>query len=118
MGKFGEEEEEPGSERRRKYTGLGIRERRASRMPYFSLGEDRRGISRSRDICLKILITSLSGSKSPAPSASRFFHFRRPPGMRLAFDAAKKAENLAAFSAREIKRAAAEEREDSSAEEQ
>ena len=77
------------------------RERRAYRLPYFSLGfgNDRRGMS-GRD------------------EAS---HLSRPPGLRLAYDTAERNEKLAAFSAREVKRAEAEEKERddySSAEEQ
>ena len=63
------------------------------------------------DISLSIFITSMSGNKSLTSFAYGFFHFRRPPGLKLAFDAAKGMNDLAAFSARELKRAAAEERE-------
>ena len=60
---------------------------------------------------MAIFITSVSGSKSLASFTNRLFHLRRPSGFRRAFDAAEKNGSLAAFSAREVKRAAAEERE-------
>ena len=53
----------------------------------------------------------MSGSESLASFTNRLFHLSRPPGFRRAFDAAERMEDLAAFSAREVKRAAAEERE-------
>ena len=69
----------------------------------------------------EFFITFVSGSKSLAPFTNRTFHLSRPPGFRRAFDAVEGMEDLAAFSVREVKRAAAEERkidEYSSAEEQ
>ena len=59
---------------------------------------------------LMILNTSVSGIKSLTSFVYRFFHFRIPPDLTLAFDAAKEMENLAAFTGREVKRAATEER--------
>ena len=53
----------------------------------------------------------MSGSNSLASFTNRTFHLSRPPGFRRAFDAAKGMEDLATFIAREVKRAAAEERE-------
>ena len=53
----------------------------------------------------------MSGSESLVSFTNRFFHLSRLPGFRKAFDASKGMEDLAAFSAREVKRAAAEERE-------
>ena len=70
---------------------------------------------------MTIFITAMSGSKSLSPSTYRFSHFRKSPGYSMAFDKTEKMEDLAAFSAREVKRVAAEERERdeySSAEEQ
>ena len=43
----------------------------------------------SRDVSLTIFITSVSGSKGLASFAYRFFHFRRSPGLGLAFDEAE-----------------------------
>ena len=53
----------------------------------------------------------LAGSKSLSSFTNRFFHFSGPSGFRLVFDRPKRMEDLAAFSAREVKRAAAEQRE-------
>ena len=52
-----------------------------------------------------IFITSVSSSKSLGSFTNCTFHLSRPPGFRRAFNA-----NLSAFSAREVKRAVAEER--------
>ena len=60
------------------------RKRRASRLPCLSLGNDRRGASRSGDVSLTIFIASVSGSESLASFADRFFHLSRPPGFRMA----------------------------------
>ena len=87
-------------------------ERRASRLPCLSLGlgDDWRGASRSGDVSLAIFITSVSDSKSLASFTNRFFHLSRPPGFRGGrLMRPKGMEDLAAFSAREVKRAAAEE---------
>ena len=92
------------------------RKRRASRLPCLSLGDDRRGASRSGDVSLAIFITSVSGSESLASFTNRTFHLRRPPGFRRAFDAA---ERNGRFSHIQCQRAAAEERDEySSADEQ
>ena len=48
----------------------------------------------SRDENLTIFITSISGSESLASFTSRFFHFRRPSDLRLAFDAAERNEKF------------------------
>ena len=77
----------------------------------------------SRDVIVTIFITSMSSSKSLTSFACRFFHFRKPPGLRLTLTWPKGMENLAAFSARKVKRASVRERdverkEYSSAEEQ
>ena len=60
---------------------------------------------------MTIFITSVSGSINLPSFTNRFFHCRRQPGLSLVFDAAERMENLTTFSAREVKRAAAEERE-------
>ena len=39
---------------------------------------------------MAIFITSVSGSESLASFTNRFFHLRRPPGFRMAFDAAER----------------------------
>ena len=127
LGKEEDEEKELATERRKEYTDLGsdLGERQACRLPCFSLGfgDDRRGMSGNRDLSLTIFFTSMSGSKSFTTPPYSSFHFRRPPVLRLAFDAAKREEkeHLTAISARQVKIAAAEERERegySSAEEQ
>ena len=68
------------------------RKRRASRLPYLSLGlgNDRQGTSGSRDVSLTTFVVSISGSKNLASFTNRFFHFSRPPGLRLMLDAAEK----------------------------
>ena len=60
---------------------------------------------------MAIFITSVSGSEGLASFTNRTFHLSRPPGFRMASMLPKGIEDLAAFSAREVKRAAAEERE-------
>ena len=62
------------------------RDRKASRLPYLSLGDDRR----SGDVNLAIFITFVSGSKCLASFTNRFFYFSGPPGFRMAFDAAER----------------------------
>ena len=47
-------------------------------------------MSGSRGISLSIFIASTSGRKIITSFAYRFFHFIRPPGLRLAFDAAER----------------------------
>ena len=69
-------------------------------------------MSRGRDVSLTIFITFMSGSSSHASFANRFFHFRRPPGLGLPFDAADKNGKLAAFNDREVNRLVAEDREE------
>ena len=66
--------------------------RRASRLPCLSLdlGDDWRGASRSGDVSLAIFITSVSGSESLASFTNHLFHFSRPPGFRMAFDATER----------------------------
>ena len=68
------------------------RERRASRLPCLSLGlgNDRRSASRSGDVNLAIFITSVSGSECLASFTNRCFLLSRPPGFRMAFDAAER----------------------------
>ena len=63
-------------------------------MPCFSLGDDRRGTSGSRDISLTIFITSMSGSESLTSFDDRFFHLSGPLGLRFAFDAAERNERV------------------------
>ena len=65
---------------------------KSKRLPCLSLGlgDDRQSTSRSEDVSLTIVITSVSGSKSLTFFANRFIHFSRPPGFRMAFDAAEK----------------------------
>ena len=47
-----------------------------------------------QNVSLTIFITSMSGSKSLTSFAYRFFHFRRPSDLRLAFDAAERHERI------------------------
>ena len=98
MGKLGEEEdkeEEPATERRKKYSDLRLdlgERKQPSRLPCFSLGlsDDRRCTSGSENASLAIFITSVSGGKSLASFTNRFFHFSRLSGFRMVFDAAKR----------------------------
>ena len=80
MGKLGKEEE-PAIERRRECTDLG---------QIYEKERDRRGMSVSSDVSLTIFITCMSGRKSLAPFAYRFFHYRNPLGLSLAFDVAER----------------------------
>ena len=66
--------------------------RRASCLPClnFGLGNDRRGTTEAEIVSLAIFITSVSGSKSLASFTNRFIHLSRPPGFRMAFDAAER----------------------------
>ena len=92
---------------------LGERKRRASRLPCVNLGfgDNRLGMSESRDVSLTIFITSMSGSESLTSFTDCIFHCSRPSSLKLAFDAAKGMEDLAALGVREMKRAAAAETE-------
>ena len=66
--------------------------RKVCRLPCLILGfgDDRRSMSGSRDVNLTIFITSVSGSERLTPFTNRSFHSIVPPGLRLAFDAAKR----------------------------
>ena len=61
-------------------------------------------MSVSRDASLTIFITSMSGSKSLGSITNHFFHFRKPPDLRLAFAQLKGIETLVAFNASEVKK--------------
>ena len=61
-------------------------------------------MSVSRDASLTIFITSMSGSKSLGSFTNHFFHFRKPPDLRLAFARLKGIETLVAFNASEVKK--------------
>ena len=52
----------------------------------------------------------MSGSEGLASFANRFFHLSRPPDFKMAIDVGEKTKDLAALSAREVKRVAAGER--------
>ena len=79
-------------EKRHRFRVRFRKDRKARRLACFSLGfgDDRRGISGSRDVGLTIFIPSMSRSKSLMFFTNRFFDFRRPPGMRLSFDATER----------------------------
>ena len=47
-------------------------------------------MSASRDVSLAIFIAFVSGGNSFTSYTNHFFHFHGPPGMRLAFDEAKR----------------------------
>ena len=70
------------------------REGRASRLPCLSLGDDRQCTSKSGDVSLAIFIAFVSGSESLAFFTNRTFHLSRPPGFRMAFDAAERNRRL------------------------
>ena len=65
----------------------------------------------SGDVSLTIVITSVSSSESLESFTNRFFHMSRPPGFRNTFDAVKRNGRFGRIRVREVKRAAAEERE-------
>ena len=104
---------------------------KTSRLPCLShgLGNDRRGTSGSRDVTLMIFIAfvvSVSGSKSTCIVIHCFCEWQRKLNISFTLTACsssvdynalswhlmwpKEIENLATFSVREVKRAAAEER--------
>ena len=56
----------------------------------FGFGDDRRGMLKSKNVSLTIFIISMSSSKCLTSFTNRFFHFSRPPSLRLTFDAAEK----------------------------
>ena len=72
------------------------RGRRAIRLPCVILGfgGDRRSTKGSGDVSLAIFITSVSGSESLACFTNRTLHFSKPPGFRMAFDAAERNESF------------------------
>ena len=85
--------------------------------PSLGFGDDRRSTSRSRDASLTIFITSMSGGKSLGSFTNVVVFFlitfstlteHQALGCRLT--RSKEMKYLAAFSVREVKRAAAEER--------
>ena len=70
------------------------RKKRARRLPYLGLGNDRRSASGSGDVSLAIFITSVSGSESLTSFINRIFRFSGPPGFRMAFDAPERNERF------------------------
>ena len=61
---------------------------------------------------INILFLSMSGSKNLTSFAYWIFHCRRPPGLKLGhITKPLQIKNLTAFSAREVKRVTAKERE-------
>ena len=97
------------SDRTKKSIHRFRRERRESRLPCLSLGDDRRGTSESRDASLAIFITFMSGSKGLTSLTNSFLNFVGPPGFRLAFDASKR---NGRFGRTQCQRAAAAEKRD------
>ena len=80
------EEKEPATEPRRKYTDLesDVGERDEHVVCYA-----RRGMPGSEDVSLTAFITSMSGSEILMSLVYRFVHFRRTPGLRMAYDVAE-----------------------------
>ena len=89
------------------------RERRASRLPCLSpgLGDGRRSTPESGDVSLPIFVTSMNGCQALRFSLIVSSTSAKPPGFRMAFDAAEKKGRFGRFRVREVKKAAAEERE-------
>ena len=83
-------------ERIQRLTVTFRKEKRACRLTCLSLGlgDDKRGMSGSRDVSLTIFINFMSGSKSLTSFTNCFFHFSGPPGLRLAFDADERNERF------------------------
>ena len=116
--KLVDEEKEPANQRTSEHTDLGSdlgeRERQACGLPCFNLGfgKDKRDISQNRDVSQMIFITSMSGSISLTCFTYCIFHFRRLPGLKMAFDAAKRNGKFGRIQCqRSRERVAAEERE-------
>ena len=108
MGKLGEEEEEPTTERRKEYIDLDEREEQvACHASALALAMTDESVSGNGEASLTMFITRMSGDENLTSFTNRFFHFSGTPGFRLAFDT-KGMENLAAFSVREAKRVAEE----------
>ena len=78
-------------------------------MPCLNLGfdNDKRVIPRGLDVSLTFFITSVSGNKSFASFFYCFFHFTRPPGLRLTMDTAKRNERFGRIQYQEVKSTAA-----------
>ena len=100
MGKLGEEDYETAKERRRVYTNLesDLGERKANRLPCLrlGLGDNRRRTSGSRDVSFT--------------SFNRIFYFSGSPALEWRLMRPKRVEDLAAFSVRDVERAAAAEK--------
>ena len=106
MGKLGEEEDELATEQKRKYTDLGDREEQVTcHVSVFALEMTDEACQEAE---LMIVITSVSSSKNLTSFNNCFFHFSGSPGFRMRLIWPKGMEDLAAFGAREVKKAAAE----------
>ena len=90
FGKFGEQEEEPVTEQRREYTDIrsDFRERDELVACYASalVLEMKDGTSRGRNVNLTIFFSSMSASKFLLFFPCCFFHFKKPPGLRLVLE--------------------------------
>ena len=59
-------------------------------MRSLGFGDDRQDMLGGRDVSLTIFIISMSSGKSLTSFVYCFFHFGKPPGLRLTFDASKR----------------------------
>ena len=92
-----DEKEKPATERRREYTDIGL-----------DLGE------REEHVACHSSALAMTDEACREAEMYRFFHFSGLPHLKLAFNAAKEMANLVAFRDREVKRAAAEEKHETS----
>ena len=99
MEKLGEEEEEPATERSREYTDLGLD--LGEREDQVSCHAPALALAMTDEARWEVVRLSLTTSPTSANHQAFGWRLMQPKGM----------EDLAAFSVREVKRAAAEERE-------
>ena len=95
LGKLGDEEEEPATERRRECTDLGFdlgerEDQVVCHASAFAKGDDQQSALGSGGVSLAIFITSVSGSESLTSFTNRIFHFSGPPGFRMACDSTER----------------------------
>ena len=91
-----EKETELATDRRSKYGDLGFdfgeRKRGACFLPYSSLGlgNNKENMPRKSDKILAFYITSMRRAQKISSFPYLFFHFERPPNLRLTFDVSKR----------------------------
>ena len=84
-----DDKEEPAKERRGKYTNLGLD--LGERKKQVACHASAMALTMTDEVCreVEIFIASIGRRKSLMSFTNCFFHFRRPPELRFAFDAAE-----------------------------